>query len=235
MERIISLTSVYPKRTKSGIVFLVDDNLNKQIRLEVSASKESWKALRHFFIDNKDQFNETFYRKFILPGFLNSTAKLPRGVHSKTWEFDQKIGMAAPCVFSVIDYCLKVDKQPDSMKKLLQRFKAEALHYSHSGKPLRPNALGLTAYLLEKAYGQERARIKRKSESWTIALDTFSRSYLTPNRRLIKIYQEHIETFLDHPTDGLPQKIDLLNEKFLRKTKDFSLFLLFSQKYSLRK
>jgi len=205
-------------RTKRGLEIEVDNCFPapfKDLKLEISASPNAWKTLRYLYVEKTEVFLETIYRKFILPGFYESIVKPPRGIHSKRWDFNQKIKGTAPYTYSLVDYCLGKQEEdwPMTFKQIVKEYENQGLiSRSHYGKKLKPKAYELTAFILEKAYGGERKKFGPKSEPLTLRGYDFKKIYINPkrSRELLKLCRESIEKFLDGDSKGLPENLEFI-------------------------
>lgn len=220
------------KRTKRGLEIEVDGSFLSpfgNVKLAISASPDDWKALRNLYVENPELLLESLYQKFLRPEFYESVVKPPRGIHSKRWNFNQKIKETAPFTYSLVDYCLgkKQEDWPMTFKEVVKEYEAEELGSpSYYGKKLRVKAYELTAFILEKAYGKERERLDPKSAPLTQGGYDFKKIYISPkeNRELLKLCRESIEKFPDDDSKGLPQDLE-----FIPKDPHAPLYSLFIQ------
>jgi len=140
--------------------------------------------------------------------------KPPRGVHKKTWEFTQKMKTRAPYTFGVVDYWLKKpqEKWPKSVKKLINEFEDQLPTYAPLfGRKKKPKAHEVTAYIMERNFGKERAKNKPTSNPWTDDPEAFRKTYILGSH-----FMNWVKMKLDDLEKAgikLPHELPIISEK----------------------
>lgn len=120
-----------------------------------------------------------FYLFFAKPAFEYLHLTRGRGIHSGREEFMLKMRLGIPVIYSWVYLWLREDEQfwPDSLKQIVRDMKKER---KYNGRRMKPKALEVTAYIMEKQFRHERRKQGFKHK-WTDDLDTFRKNFISKN------------------------------------------------------
>ena len=186
--------------------------LLKKIKITISPPHHvlNWFELLHM---KPEELGRLIQRDFVGLAIDHLLKKPGRGIYRNKEIFTNKIKLISAYTFHLIDYWLKKPREGwpfDSSKqeewpKLFEDImeaETKTKEYSHEGRKLRPKTHILTAYIMERDFGEERERCNPNSHPWTDDCDAFRKTYISSNPYM-KWFQSKLKD-LEKAGIGLP-------------------------------
>jgi hypothetical protein len=165
----------------------------EKIELKISGSPDAW--YRFYALSVKpEELGNFIYVNFIAPAVRRLASERPRGCYKFKAEFIRRIKRLSAYNYCFFEYWLKKrdEERPDPIRKVLKEFEKSG-SYSHYGEKLKPKAHEITAYIMERDFGNERKTYKIPNP-WTDDPDNFRRTYIL-NSGLVKYYRTYLKIF----------------------------------------
>lgn len=189
---------IKPRRNKKSPLTVEGEvplSQGESLKLKISAPPETWETLYGLSSGRPEYVGNLIWLNFAKPASDHLNSPRPRGVHKGRDKFMFKMKELIPYVYYCVAYWLKEPQEswPKDFKKIIEKDENNFFGFSNRGKRKSYLPHEVTAYLMEKTYGEERE--KNRLKPWTDDPETFRKTFISDNE-LAKGFKAKPKDFL---------------------------------------